>query len=102
MKNSVTIRVWNQKSRQMEESEVRLDIERIECIEVSGGFRYEAVMSDGSRQVVRAKATRRYSLAHVHNGVACTGKTGLGAVTNFGAKPTYPSFFRQSFPIVQI
>jgi hypothetical protein len=52
-----------------------------------GGWRYTATAKDGAEYVVRAKATRLYPAAHVWDRTVCTGKSGLGAVVNFGAKP---------------
>lgn len=72
-----------------------IDIVAVHRIALPKGWRFEAEMADGSRQVIRAKATRAYDLAHLHSGRVCTGKSGLGAVVCFGQKPsTYAPLVR--------
>lgn len=66
----------------------------------TGGYRYRAVMPDGTSQLIRAKSTTSYTAAHLHSEMVCTGKTGLGSVISFGQKPTSPSLHIKSFAIV--
>lgn len=75
------------------------NIDHVECSSVKNGYRYTAVMKDGRREVIRALATREYALAHLHSGMACSGKTGLGAIFNFGQKPVYPEELLKTYEI---
>lgn len=76
-------------------------IDRVIVTAVKGGWRYEAAMKDGSREMIRKLATREYALAHLHDCLVCSGKTGLGAIVNFGQKPTDHDSHVKTYAIVQ-
>lgn len=55
----------------------------------SGGWRYMAVMEDGTEQVVRKQATRRYPTAFMYSVPVTSGnKQGLALYFTFGKNPS--------------
>jgi hypothetical protein len=75
-------------------------IRKVEMIRLPKGFfRYLAVMASGARLEIRAKATRYYPLAHLHNQMVCTGKQGLGMVFSFGQKPAFPEALLRTYVV---
>jgi len=48
--------------------ELSENILAIESIEIDGGFRIEAVMQSGEREVIKKKSTRKPSMVQLHSG----------------------------------
>ena len=47
--------------------ELSENILAIEAIEIKGGFRIEAVMKSGEREVIKGKSTRKPSMVQLHS-----------------------------------
>jgi hypothetical protein len=76
-------------------------IKSVVATKVGKGFRYTATMSDGSEQVIRAKATTLYPMAHLHSSNVNTGKAaGLPSTVSFGKKPANADTLVKSYKIV--
>lgn len=68
-----------------------------------GGYRFTAELADGTRAVVRAKATRPYRFAFQFHGPVATGKSGLAADFAYSANAQPPRMYvphRATFAIV--
>lgn len=77
-------------------------IVRIERWDLKKGYRFTAVMQDGSTVVVRQQATRAYAAAHLHSAMVATGKSGLSACFSFGQKPADPDRLLRTFAVVTV
>ena len=53
---------------------------------IKGGFRYFAIFTDGTEEVLRKKATRRYQYAFAYNIEVSSGANGLAAHFSYGKK----------------
>ena len=59
------------------------------AVDITGGYRYEAVMADGSRQVIRKKATRLYPKAFYYaDRIRKVSKNPLPDFFTFGKAPS--------------
>jgi len=47
--------------------ELAENILAVEAIEIKGGFRIEAVMQSGEREVIKGKSTRKPSMVQLHS-----------------------------------
>lgn len=74
-------------------------IDRVVAQAITGGWRYYAVYTDGTRDVLRKKATRLYRYAYAHNGAVTSGSRGLAArftySTALKASPRYRGGLKQ-------
>lgn len=97
---SITINTWNRATRAFVPETINVDIVSVRRTSLpKGGWKYEAVMADGTVQLIRAKATRCYLLAHLHSNLVCSGKRGLGAVISFGQRASTYAPLARTFAI---
>ena len=83
----------------LEEPGKRAEIDRPDIVEVYAtelfkrngerkGYRYTALLADGSKVIVRGHATRLYEKAFLYDHFVATGKVGLASAFSFGKNPT--------------
>ena len=60
----------------------------VEAVKLSQGYRYIGTYEDGTKEVIRKKATRLYANAFFYNGaIVCSGPKGIAKYFTFGQKP---------------
>tara|TARA_B100000780_G_scaffold131883_1_gene92480 strand:+ start:6807 stop:7064 length:258 start_codon:yes stop_codon:yes gene_type:complete len=81
--------------------ELSENILAIEAIKITGGFRIEAVMQSGEREVIKGKSTRKPSMVQLHSW-SVNGNyrgDGLGQYFTFTPSIIYPRYWIKSFVV---